>query len=109
MRKDPIYQTVLSYAIANNATVEQAESLTRQQVSSIVGYEAIISEAFLVNMRVGIATELRDRDDAEHMDGLKQQAKSWLDANFPHWEADKGREFGKPFVTIWLEGKPQWL
>lgn len=33
--------------------------------------------------------------------------KTWLDVNFANWEAERGRIDNKPFIIIWLKGKPE--
>ena len=64
------------------------------------------SLTFSINMKLGVIDALRHRDDENDLQQLKQTAKNWFDANFPDWEAERGRQGNKPYITIWLRGKP---
>ena len=105
MKNNPIYIAVKTYALANS-TIEQAETLTRAQVSKIIGEDANLPGTFLLNMRTALVMALTDRDDIINMNSLKQNAKTWLNSHFPNWKAERGREHDMPFVKIWLKGKP---
>lgn len=65
------------------------------------------SMAFLTNMKSLLIVEMQEQQDENDVQQLKQTAKAWLDANFPDWQAERGKESDKPFVKIWLEGKPE--
>lgn len=88
-----------------NYTVEQVRALSFIQATALLG-ERPASVTFLENMRKGIIMALQDREDEFNLQEIKQKVASWIDDNFPDWEAERGREGGKPFVTIWMEGKP---
>lgn len=105
MKNRAIYKQLKQYALDNNLTIEQVQNATFNQIATILGTRNF-SLAFLNNMKRGIVMSLQNRDDEQNLQQLKQIAKNWLDANFPDWEAERGREGDKPYVTIWLKGKP---
>jgi len=105
MKNRAIYKQLKQYALDNNLTIEQVHNATFNQIATILGTRNF-SLAFLNNMKRGIVMSLQNRDDEQNLQQLKQIAKNWLDANFPDWEAERGREGDKPYVTIWLKGKP---
>lgn len=105
MKSHPLYKQLKQIALDNNYTIEQAQNLTFTQAKTLLG-DADFTYTFLQNMKRGILDTLRDRDDLKNLQDLKATAKNWLDANFPDWKAERGRESGKPYVTIWLKGKP---
>lgn len=105
MKNQPLYKKLKQIALDGNYTIEQVENAGFNQVAELLETRNF-SLAFLNNMKRGIVMTLQNRDDEEAMQGLKQQAKNWLDTNFPDWQAERGREGDKPFVKIWLKGKP---
>ncbi len=105
MKNHPLYKKLKQIALDGNCTIEQVENAGFNQVAELLGTRNF-SLAFLNNMKWGIVMALQNRDDEQNMQQLKQTAKSWLDANFPDWQAERGRESDKPFVKVWLEGKP---
>lgn len=104
MKNHPLYKKLKQIALDGNYTIEQIQNAGFDQIAELLETRSF-SLAFLNNMKRGIIDALQNRDDETAMQSLKQQAKSWLDANFPGWEAERGREGDKPFVTIWLKGK----
>ncbi len=105
MRNHPLYQKLEQTALDGNYTIEQVQDLDIDQASGLLGTR-VFSLTFLNNMKRNIITVLHNRDDELNLQQLKQKAKTWLDENSPSWEAERGREGDKPFVTIWLQGKP---
>ena len=89
--------------IAANYTVEQVELATYSQVCNLFGVK--VSEAFFRNMKSVLIRELRSRDDEVDLQNFRSAASTFLDANFPNWETEKGCENGKPFIKIWLNGR----
>lgn len=106
MKNHPLYKKLKQIALDGQFTVEQAASLTFKQAVELLDTNEF-SGTFLTNMKRGIVMALQNRDDLVDVDQLKQEAKRWLNVNKPGWEAERGREGGKPYVTIWLEGKPE--
>jgi len=104
MKNHPLYKKLKQIALDGNYTIEQVENAGFNQVAELLGTRNF-SLAFLNNMKRGIIDALQNRDDEQALQELKQQAKSWLDTNFPGWQAERGREGNKPYVTIWLKGK----
>lgn len=88
-----------------NYAAEQVRALSFTQVTALLG-ERPSSFTFLDNMKKGIIMALQDQEDEFNLQQIKLKVASWLDSNFPDWEAERGREGGKPFVTIWMKGKP---
>ncbi len=105
MNNHPFYKKLKQIALDGNYSIEQVQALSFNQAADLLGTRDF-TVTFLNNMKRGVIDALRNRDDKANMEQLKQTAKAWLDANFPNWEAERGREGGKPYVTVWLEGKP---
>lgn len=106
MRNHPLYKKLKRIVLDGDYTIDQVEKATMGQVAKLLGPEVRFSQAFFQNMKRGIIMTLRNRDDENDMQQLKQTAKTWLDANFPDWTAERGRDGDKTYVTIWLRGKP---
>jgi hypothetical protein len=105
MKNHPCYQKLEQEALDGNYTTEQVRALSFAQVTALLG-ERPASFTFLENMKKGIIMVLQNQDDEFNLQQIKLEVASWFDSNFPDWEAERGREGGKPFVTIWMEGKP---
>lgn len=105
MKNHPLYQQLKQIVLDGGYTIDQARALNFNQVAGLLGTPGF-SLAFLNNMKRGIVMALQGRDDENDLQQLKEAAKNWLDANFPDWEAERGREGEKPYITIWLKGKP---
>lgn len=104
MKNHPHYKKLKQIALDGNYTIEQVQNASFDQIAELLETRDF-SLAFLNNMKRGIIHTLQNQDDEEDLQGLKQQAKSWLDAHFPDWQAERGRQGSKPYVTIWLEGR----
>lgn len=104
MRNHPLYQKFKQTALDGNYTIEQVQSLDFNQATQLLGTRTF-TLTFLNNMKRGIVMVLQNRDDELDLQQLKQKAETWLDTHFPDWEAERGREGDKPFVTIWFQGK----
>jgi len=105
MNNHTFYKKLKQIALDGNYSIEQVQSLGFNQAAELLGSRDF-TITFLNNMKCGVIDALRNRDDKANMEQLKQMAKVWLDANFPDWEAERGREGNKRYVTIWLKGKP---
>ena len=105
MQNHPCYQKLEQTLLDGNYTAEQVRALNFTQVTALLG-ERPSSVTFLENMKKVIIMTLQDREDEFNLQQIKLKVANWLDDNFPDWEAERGREGGKPFVTIWMEGKP---
>lgn len=104
MVNHPLYKKLKQIVLDGDYTIEQVRDASFNQVANLLETRSF-SITFLRNMKKGLIDTLQNRDDEAAMQELRQQAKNWLDENFPDWEAERGREGGKPFITIWLEGK----
>jgi len=105
MKNHLLYKKLKQIALDGNYTIEQVQNASFNQVAAILGTRDF-TLTFLNNMKRGIIDTLRNRDDEDNMQALRIVAMAWLNANFPNWKAERGRESDKPFVKIWLEGKP---
>ena len=105
MKNHPLYKKLKQIVLDGGYSIKQINGLKFGQAAELLESRDF-TVTFLNNMKSGIADALQNRDDKVNMEKLKQTAKNWLDTHFPDWEAEKGREGDKPFVTIWLEGKP---
>ncbi len=106
MKNHPLYKKFKQIVLDGNYTIEQVENADFNQVAELLGTRSF-SLAFLNNMKRGIIMALQNQNDEADMQQLRLTAMMWLNANFPDWQSERGREDDKPFVTIWLKGKPQ--
>ena len=104
MKNHALYILLKQIATDGNYTVEHVEGVTKAQIESLLD-TSDLGDAFVANMKRSLANCLRDRDDEATMQELKGVALAWLDNNFPDAETERGREHGKPFIKIFLEGK----
>jgi len=105
MKNHPIYIRLKQIALDGDYTVEQVRALTFKQAAGLLGERGFTS-TFLDNAKRGILMALQNRDDKANLQQVKSKVKTFLDANFPGWEAEHGRDSDKPYVTIWLKGRP---
>ena len=104
MKNHELYKQIK--AIAANYTIAQVELATRQQVCALLDIPVgQMSSAFFSNMKACLISELQEREDEADLQNVRAAASAFLDSNFPQWQADKGREGGKRFVKIWLDGR----
>jgi len=106
MKNNPIYKQMEQIALDEDYTVEQAELATDAQIKTLLDAPGL-KPAFIANMRRCIFRVLASRDDERDLQQLKSQILNWLSKNFPDFEMERGREDDKPFVKIWLKGKPE--
>ena len=106
MRNRADYKALEQKALSENWTMEQLEAVTLKQIATFLD-KPHLSITFLKNAKKCLIDILQERDDEAHLQAVKQKVKTWLDANFPDWKAERGRERGKPWVKIWLKGKPE--
>ena len=105
MLNNPLYGKFKELVLNNNYTVEQVQELSINQAAKLLGAGGF-SCTFWDNMKRAVIAALQSRDDQNNLEQLRQTAKSWLDTNFPSWEAEIEREKDKPCVKLWLKGKP---
>jgi hypothetical protein len=105
MKNHPIYIKVKNCALAN-LSYAGFEAVTPGEILKAAGAEGKVSGTFATNIKRGVLSALKDRDDEIDLQQIKSKVKTYLDTNFPDWEAEKGREGGKPYIKIWLKGKP---
>ncbi len=105
MKNHPLYQKLKLIALDENYTIEQVQSLSFTEVTTLLG-ERPGSNTFLENMKKSIIAALQRRDDDLDLQALQDQFKIYLDTNFPGWVAECDREGGKPCIKLWLKGKP---
>jgi len=105
MKNHPLYQKLEPIALNESYTIEQVQSLSFTEVTTLLG-ERPGSIIFLENMKQSVTLVLQNRDDERDLQALRDQVKIYLDANFPSWVAVCDREGGKPCIKLWLKGKP---
>lgn len=106
MKNHPLYKKLKQIALNANYSIERIQNASFNQVVELLGAHHF-TLAFFNNMKRELVEVLRDRDDEEALRQLRQQTKTWLDVNFPKWEAERGRMDNRRFIIIWLEGKPE--
>lgn len=105
MKNHPLYKKLKQIVLDRNYTVEQAQALGFNQAAELLETRSF-SLTFLINMKYGVIDALWHRDDENDLQHLKEIVKNWLDIDFPDWEAERGRQGSKPYITFWLRGKP---
>jgi len=105
MKNHPFYKKLKRIALDGNYAIEQVQALGFNKTAELLQTRDF-TVTLLNNMKRDIIASLHNRDDKANMEQLKQTVKTWLNANFPDWEAESGRQGNKSYVTIWLEGKP---
>ena len=105
MRDHPLYKKLKQIAFDGDYIVEQLQFMKFSRAIELLG-TSDFTLTFLNNMKRSVIDAIQDRDDEFSLQQLKQRVQSILDANFAGWEAERGRHSGKPYVNIWLEGKP---
>ena len=105
MKNHPIYLKVKKFALAN-LSYDAFEAMTVGEIIIAAGAEGRVSGTFAQNLKRGVLSALKGRDDEIDLQQIKSKVKTFLDANFPDWEGERGRDGDKPYVTIWLKGKP---
>jgi len=105
MKNNALYIELKQIIIDDSYTVAQVEGATKAQIESLLNTSGL-GDAFVANMKRSVAAYLRSQIDTAKMDTLQSQAVSWLTTNFPDAEFERGKRDGKPYVTIWVEGKP---
>jgi hypothetical protein len=109
MRNNALYLQLKHAASNGNYTVEQAKSITKAQIESILGTS--IGDNFYANMKNVLVNQLSDEADDADMKDLREQliggSRQWLGNHFPNAEFERGQENGKKYIKIWLAGKPE--
>lgn len=105
MKNHPLYKKLKQLILDGGYTIEDVQRLDFNQAAELLGTRSF-PLALLENMKRGLIDTLQNRDDENDMQQLKQTAKNWLETNFPDVEIERGRESNKPYVKIWLKGKP---
>lgn len=107
MRNNATYKRLKQIAIDGGYTIEQVEKLDFNKAAKLLGSREGLTGTLVSKAKAGIIAMLKNRNDEQAMQELKQTAKNWLDTNFPAWQSERGREGDKPYVKIWLKGKPE--
>ena len=105
MKNHPVYKQVKQYALTS-LSLDDFEAMTPGEILEAAGSQAKVSGTFAINMKQSVLMALQARDDENDLQQLKLKVKTFLDANFPDWGAERGREGEKPYIKIWPRGKP---
>ena len=104
MRNNLKYIRLRDYAFDHDYTIEQIENVTHREAESLLGISIPLN---FNNVKRCLIKDLQERDDTVISDAIKSKVKSWLDANYADWKAEKGRESNKPFIKIWPDGQAE--
>lgn len=109
MKNRPEYKILLPFL--GSMTVNQIKNATAEQMEALVGdddnYPAKKFAKYLRSIKKLLLKDKQELMDKAELTVLKNQFKTWLENNFSNYKIEKGRELGKRFVTIWLDGKPE--
>lgn len=104
MKNKQIYKDLKQKAFDENWTLEQLDALTHQQAVELLGQNMTLS--FLRGMKKGIRDAFQARDDEANRQEVEQHLHGLLTSKYPNAVVEKSRQYGKPHVIVWLEGKP---
>ena len=105
MKNHSLYKKLKQITLDGNYTVEQIENVGFDQVAELLG-DRSFSNAFLQNAKYLLIAEIQDQQD-ESDKQLFHSKVEVLRNRFPDFEVERGRIDNKPFITIWLKGKPE--
>jgi hypothetical protein len=94
--------TQLKQELSENYTIEDVESLGRQEVITLLGDDDF-TETVLKNAKKMLLRDINIKKKEDNMLEIDNKIK----AKFPNAEYDSGAIDGKEFVVVWLEGKPE--
>ena len=94
--------TELKQELDEDYTEEEVESLTRQDVISLIGSDDF-TETLLRNAKKLLIKDLKVKKKDDNVLEIDSKIKS----KFPDAEYDSGEIDGKEFVVVWVEGKPE--
>lgn len=90
-------------------TYQQMLNLTPQQITDAFPNKAF-SGTYIEHVLAYLRYYANEIKDAAILQGLKDQLtggdRVWLNNSLPDHEWEKGRENGKPYITLWPEGNP---
>lgn len=108
MENNSLYKQLKQIALDGEYAISQIKDATAEQIEGLLGVSNLKS-AFIENMRRSLVSDLQARDDETILADFKGQltggARTWLLNHFPDAAFERGRDSGKPFVKVWLEGK----
>ncbi|MBA7705484.1 hypothetical protein ES703_114314 [subsurface metagenome] len=105
MKNHPLYKKLKQKALNGNYTIEQVRNLDFNTTAELLETRSF-SGTFLKGMKLLLIAEMQDREDEANKQ-LLQSRLEVLRNRFPNFEVERGRIDGKPFVTFWLNGKPE--
>jgi len=106
MRNHPLYKKFKQKVAEAELDIEGVKLIDFHTATRLLG-ERGFGNAFLTNMKSQLIAELQDQQD-ESIKQLFQSKIEALRSKFPDIEVERGREGDKPFITIWLKGKPEY-
>lgn len=105
MVNHPLYKKLKQIALDGNYTMEQVRSLDFDVAVELLGTRNF-SAGFLHNMKSQLIAELQEQEDESNKQ-LFQSKIEVLRNRFPEFDIERGRIDNKPFIIIWLKGKPE--
>ncbi len=104
MRSNPVYKKLKKIALEGDYTIEQVTNASKGQIESLVGHELTVN--FYSSLKTCVLQDLQEKLDGQAVAAFKDKVKAYLDQYYPDYKFERGRDRDKPFITIWLEGKP---
>ncbi len=105
MRNHPLYKKFKQKVAEAELDIEGVRLIDFHTATRLLG-ERGFGNAFLTNMKSQLIAELQEQKD-ESSKQLFQSKIEVLRNRFPDFEIERGRIDNKPFITIWLKGKPE--
>jgi len=94
--------TQLKQELSENYTIEDIESLSRQEVITLLGTDDFTGTV-LTNAKKMLLQDLNIKKKENKVVEIDNKVKT----KFPNAEYDLGAIDGKEFVVVWVEGKPE--
>jgi len=105
MKNHPLYKKLKQIALDDSHTIEQVRGLDFNTVAELFGTRSF-SNTFLGNIKLELIAEIQNQRDESDKQLFQAKVES-LRNHFPDFEVERGRQNNKPYMTVWLEGKPE--
>jgi len=109
MRNRAVFKKIEQAMESQDYTPEQLADATPVQVATVAKLDAkdtAEAERFWPGIKRLLLLDRQAEADAHNTATLTGVVQAWLDANFPSCEIEAARDGAHPFVTFWLNGKP---
>jgi hypothetical protein len=104
MENHPLYTEFKQKAADGELSIQQVRGLSYNDAAELLGRRGF-SFSFLVNMKDQLISEMQDGQDESNKQLFAAKVET-LRSKFPDLQVERGRRAEKPYIIIWLKGKP---